>query len=238
MNRIMLSSAIILVLGTTPVLSQQGSQFSATGPGSAPLRRNGDIDQVAMIHSLVRFGINTEMPLALVTAAQILLDHPVTVSDQRPQEKTAGPPPADLRDQSNTPRVRLEPLPLLEAARNMPSDDDHVRALIDAVAARADAGLKGAVGGPVVRYGRLLPGYYHWYDVTFQGNQGAQVVVSGDGRSNVDCHAYAQDGSLIDSDENPTDVCLLDWWENWTGVVRVEIHARGAALNDYILVTN
>lgn len=223
---------------STAVLAQRPAQFADKGGHPANPERISSVDQAALARNLSEYGIANDMPLALVTAARILSKTPVTQSADRAQSgerKVAAVGPGTRQDVQEP---ELNPAALLAAARNMVHDDQHVRALIEEMSNQLPTTTRGATGGPVVRNGRVEVGRYNWYNIMFNGGENAHVVVDGDGDTDLDCYAYAEDGTLIDSDTDLTDYCVLDWFENWTGTVRIEVHNLGNVYNDYVLITN
>jgi len=223
---------------SSAALAQQGAQFTDKGSHPSSMTSASGVDQAALARDLAEYGVHNDMPLALVTAARILLKSPVTASTDHAQSgANKGTAPA-AGSRQDTQEPALDPAALLAAAKGMVHDDPHVQMLIDEMTSQLPTSTRGATGGPVVRNGRVEVGQYNWYNIMFNGSENAHVVVDGDGTTDLDCYAYAQDGSLIDSDTDLTDYCVLDWFENWTGTVRVEIHNLGNVYNDYVLITN
>lgn len=64
------------------------------------------------------------------------------------------------------------------------------------------------------------------------------MIITGDGDTDLDLYIYDENGNLIGSDVDTTDVCLVSWTPRWTGVFRVEIHNLGYVYNAYTLITN
>lgn len=239
-------AGLSLILSSA-ALAQRPAQFTAdkgdhpVGPGA-----RSNVDQVAMARGLAVYGIANDMPLTLVAAAGILMKTPATSSTDRPQsgqgKGSAGTSgsgtPVTLGTRQDVQEPELTPEALLLAAKNMVHGDTHLGALIDEMTKQLASGTRSVVGGPMVSYGRVDAGMYHWYNIGFEGGENAHVVIAGDGTGDLDCYAYAEDGSLIDSDTARTDDCVLDWYENWTGKVRIEIVNLGNVYNNYALITN
>lgn len=238
MRRSCLILAGLTLAVSSSAMAQRGAQFTDKGSHPASLAGAAEVDRAALARDLTEYGISNDLPLALVTAARILMKDPVTRSADQPTSAARKGAAVTAGTRQDVQEPELDPAALLAAARNMVHDDAHVRMLIDEMTGQLPADTRGATGGPITRYGRVNVGQYNWYNITFNGGENAHVVVDGDGDTDLDCYAYAEDGSLIDSDTDLTDYCILDWFENWTGTVRIEIHNLGNVYNDYVLITN
>jgi hypothetical protein len=98
--------------------------------------------------------------------------------------------------------------------------------------------IAGAVGG--ARYGFYkLPGeMMDSMNVTFWGNETAEVGVIGDGFTNLDLYVYDSFGNLVATDENPTDLCYVRWVPRSTMIYTLKVVNRGSIYNEYKIVTN
>jgi hypothetical protein len=97
----------------------------------------------------------------------------------------------------------------------------------------------GASGGPRSNLGeRVLANTTDVYHITFYAGELAQVFVRGDGDTDLDLYVYDEDGNLITSDTDLTDVCLTQWVPAWTGTFRIELVNLGSVYNQYDIVTN
>lgn len=76
------------------------------------------------------------------------------------------------------------------------------------------------------------------YLLRFEGLESAQVRISGDGSTDLDCYAYDQFGNLADSDADSTDDCILRWTPIWTGKFEIKIKNLGNEPNVYSIRTN
>ena len=97
----------------------------------------------------------------------------------------------------------------------------------------------GAVRGPQVGYGeRVNANATTYYYVEFSRGRLAEVFVVGDGDTDLDLYIYDENGNLIDSDIDLTDVCLCEWYPEWTGTFRIEVINLGNVYNIFDLETN
>lgn len=240
MRRIGLTVIVLLAVVSTLGMAQahQGAQFVTKKANADDAERATALSNAMLARQLAVYGAEHDMPLALVTAARMLEEGPVTHSTDQPQQNARRGVTVTARSRQDVAEPALDPAELLKAARAMASGDGHLGMMIDQLTAQLPTTARGATGGPIYRDGRVLAGYYNWYNITFNGGENAHVVVDGDGDTDLDCYAYAEDGSLVDADTDTTDYCILDWFENWTGTIRIEIHNLGDVYNDYALMTN
>lgn len=126
---------------------------------------------------------------------------------------------------------------LAKEARVVAGADTDAQNRINQIVNGAQAGSKGAAGGPK-RAQDVVRGYStDSYEVTFRGGQTAEVLVSGDGDSDLDLFIYDENGGLICTDDDATDDCYCRWTPRWTGSFTIEIKNLGMA-NRYVLLTN
>jgi hypothetical protein len=95
-------------------------------------------------------------------------------------------------------------------------------------AARADR-----IGGSVDHIDRVRPRVTDSYQVPFRGGQWAQVVVIGDGGTDLDLFVYDQFGNLVASDTDSTDNCIVRFWVPRTAVYTVKVQNLGTVSNVY-----
>ena len=69
----------------------------------------------------------------------------------------------------------------------------------------------GRVGGPGVVSERVEARSIDFYNITFEGGELAQVLVDGDGDTDLDLYVFDSEGNLVASDTDLTDVCLGSW---------------------------
>lgn len=96
----------------------------------------------------------------------------------------------------------------------------------------------GTVGGPKYQLSSVAAGGSDSYTAPFYGGQLAQVLLEGDGDTDVDVYVYDQFGNLVASDTDGSDTCLVRWYPRWTGPFLVRVVNRGYVSNRYAIVTN
>lgn len=103
---------------------------------------------------------------------------------------------------------------------------------------KANQLTRGRVNGPGERYSYVYGNSNDLYDVNFIELQLAEIVVIGDGDTDLDLYVYDSNGNLVAKDDDYTDRCYVSWVPRWTGRFTVKIVNRGPILNNYHLVTN
>lgn len=185
---------------------------------------------------LAKYGYATESASALIEAANILASVP-TQTLEADIEK--GNENANETDKADKPQIT--PAQLIADAREFAFEDATLLAMADKVQTRLNAdieGTRGAVGGPKYAYGTVYAHSYTYYDAKFWANEIAEVVVSGDGDTDLDLYVYDENGNLITSDTDYTDDCYVRFYPRWTGRFRIKIVNRGGVYNNYAIVTN
>lgn len=193
------------------------------------------VQQFAMAQELVKYGRKKKSPEALITAAEILGKakvKPIT-------GKSASVKPAFAVESKGEKKVAkpggADPMALLDEAKTMSGNDPGIAALADKVATTIGVS-RGA--GHKLAADKVLAHDTDAYKITFEGGETAQVVVSGDGDTDLDLFVYDQNGNLVVSDTDTGDDCLVEWKPVWTGPFTVKVKNLGGVYNEYVLVTN
>ncbi|WP_013630012.1 hypothetical protein [Rubinisphaera brasiliensis] len=76
-----------------------------------------------------------------------------------------------------------------------------------------------------------------YYDV-FRAGQLAEVVIQGDGETDLDLYVYDENGNLIASDTDNSDLCVVRFSPKWTGRFRIVVKNLGTVYNRYVLRAN
>ena len=64
-----------------------------------------------------------------------------------------------------------------------------------------------------------------------------EVVVRGDGDTDLDCYVYDRFGRFLGSDDDGTDFCIVNVYQRTSGNLRVRIVNRGGVWNEYRITT-
>ncbi len=74
--------------------------------------------------------------------------------------------------------------------------------------------------------------------LTFQGGQQAEVLVLGDGDTDLDLFIYDENGRLEGSDTDRTDKCIVRWVPARTGRFTIKVENLGTVFNEFLLFTD
>lgn len=184
---------------------------------------------------LAKYGYEVESASALIEAANILASVPTQALEAEIEQGSENPNEGEKAE-----KAQITPAQLLADARNL-TEDATVLAMADKVEAKFDAaaeGTRGAVGGAKYAYGSVAAHSYTYYNQKFWADEIAEIVVSGDGDTDLDLYVYDENGNLITSDTDYTDDCYVRFCPRWTGLFRIKIVNRGGVYNRYAIVTN
>lgn len=184
---------------------------------------------------LAKYGYEVESSSALIEAANILASVPTQALEAEIEQGAENP-----NEGAKAEKAQITPAQLLADARNL-TEDATILAMADMVAAKLEAaaeGTRGAVGGAKYAYGSVAAHSYTYYNQKFWADEIAEIVVSGDGDTDLDLYVYDENGNLITSDTDYTDDCYVRFCPRWTGLFRIKIVNRGGVYNRYAIVTN
>jgi len=236
---LVLAIALSCIFGTA--LAQDKAQTNIK-PGEAQASSTSTaVENIGLARQLAAYGQEQESPLALLAAAQIQLENPSMVITREKEEMAfEGEQAAGEGTKSAAVAPGLEPSELVAEAERMAGGDREVLALCRELSGRmeVDEGTKGRVGGAANHRDQVSSRSKDIYQISFRGGELASVFIMGDGDTDLDLFIYDENGNLIGSDVDATDVCLVQWTPRWTGMFRVEIHNLGNVYNVYVLTTN
>ena len=71
----------------------------------------------------------------------------------------------------------------------------------------------------------------------FRAHETRTVIVEGDHDTDLDCWLYDENGNIVDSDTDRTDVCVLEVTPQWTGEFSLRVANLGHVYNNYCVGT-
>jgi hypothetical protein len=98
--------------------------------------------------------------------------------------------------------------------------------------------LAGEIRGPRVASSSVRAHSTDRYDFFFEKGEQATVLLRGDGDTDLDCYLRDEDGDIVASDTDSTDMCILKVTPRATGRYRLEIKNLGNVYNEYVVRTN
>ena len=227
LSRLALLSVLALA---SPIASAQ----SPDDPKEA-VERSPEMDAaetVALAAALAAHGRRTGTAQALVSAASLLLDTPVTVGllpgdEAVPEDSLPSLFPADLLD---------------EALALLPDADGTLAALITELRVRAPTAppppVRGAEKGPLRYAFAVKRDDQREHTIRFRGRETATIHLIGDGSSDLDFFLYDVSGTLVAHDRGSSDTATLFWNVPYRQDLKLVVRNRGKAGNRYHVVTN
>lgn len=195
-----------------------------------------EISAIRVAMNLAKYGYEAESASALIEAANILIANPTQeLEAELEQEKS------DAEEMEKADKVQITPAQLLTDARKFAADDAHLLALAEDVKAKLNAipeETRGAVGGPKRAANHVYAHGTDYYTIKFWAHELAEILVSGDGDTDLDIYVYDENGNFITSDADYTDDCYVRFYPAWTGPFRLKIVNRGGVYNNYVILTN
>jgi hypothetical protein len=222
-----------------PVASATPASQEALVPGPAAEKPDGsgavsaDLEALKTAHNLAKYGYRTESPSALITAAEMLAQ-----VQTQPLGAEAEVSEAASDEGVKEEKPEFTPVNLLADARKFAAGDTALLAWADDVEAIASVATRGAVGGARYQVDRVRAGATNTYKLAFRNDGIAEIVVAGDGDTDLDLYVYDSNGVLIGYDEDYSDDCYVSWWPKWTGAFTIVVKNYGGVYNEFEILTN
>ena len=226
MKKLTILMLFILMGGMFMNIQAQDKPVREVNPGSA-------LSHVTMAQELANYGYQHKDALSLLTAAQILVNTPVSALKIESKKSEGG-----TADKPKTEPVMadiLNPEKLVADAKIFGKDNPQILALAGKITFDKS---RGAVDGPNTGYDRVMAQGVDVYRIAFYGKSPAEVAVVGDGDTDLDLYVFDENGNLIGKDEDNTDRCYVAWMPQWTGSFIIKVINRGTVYNNYGIATN
>jgi len=189
---------------------------------------------VKLANQILRYGYENQSTLALLDALQIFSENPTQAFNATKK--------GDAVDETNTEgkkaKVSFDYETVLADAKKFADGDPNLLSLIDNIDAEAKGAHRGNINGPCRDYAAVNGHSYMDYSASFVANQLAEILVSGDGDTDLDLYVYDSNGNLIASDTDYSDDCYVPWVPAWTGRYTIRIVNRGPVYNRFVILTN
>lgn len=221
---------ILLSLLLAPEASGQ-EQAGAAVPESP---RVASVEALGLAEQLVEYGVEANAPEALVAAARILLDHPLS-TEEVPVERLGGEETATAPTEEEP---RLDVQEILDRATEMASPESAIQ---DVIAELRDAPRpRGRVGGVLYGIFRVRAFGQNHHQIEFRGNEPGLVLIRGNDQTDIDCYVLDPSGQRVESDTRFADECRLSFFPRTTGTYKIKIVNLGLLPreNRYELLTN
>jgi hypothetical protein len=189
---------------------------------------------VKLANQVLRYGYENQSTLALLDALQIFSENPTQALNATKQ----GDAVDQTQNDGKKANVSFDYESVLADAKTFADGDPNLLALIDNIDAEAKGAQRGNINGPSRDYDAVNGRSYMDYAASFVANQLAEVLVSGDGDTDLDLYVYDSNGNLITSDTDYSDDCYVRWIPAWTGRYTIRIVNRGPVYNRFVILTN
>ncbi|WP_173080211.1 hypothetical protein [Fundidesulfovibrio magnetotacticus] len=186
------------------------------------------LEALAMAAQLAEYGRANQSAVALLTAAQIMKNTPVTEATKAKTTEGEGKGDAKGKGELDTPEK------LLAEAKTLAKGNAK---LIEVIEQEMKQGsTRQVVNGPIRILENVKAGYSDIYkEFVFKGNERAGVLVIGDGDADIDLFVYDQNGNLIGKDIDRTSRCLVEWSPRWQGPFTIKIRNLGNVSSNYLM---
>ena len=188
------------------------------------------VHDIALARQLMLYGHRTGTAEPYIAAARIMIETPI--SDPQYERRAEGEG-SGSEDKAGAPKLNL--IQLLMTARELAGDDEDLQAVISDLEAQM---TKGRVGGPGMANDRVEANSSIYYEAAFRGGEVAIFEVVGDGDTDLDCFVYDEYGTLIVSDTDYTDHCVLIWTPGSTEAYSIVVKNLGGVWNGIVVTTN
>lgn len=191
------------------------------------------IQNIQLAQQLANYGYANSDALSLVKAAQIVVAAPPV--ELEPEKVEEGKVKEEAKEATTVANL-LEVDKLLADAEGLAADDEAVLALIKVVKETPQS--RGAAGGEKYGVHRVSGNDYDVFYVKFWGNEYAEVMLLGDGDTDLDLYVYDESGNLVGKDIDNSDACYVSWYADKTQEYKIKVKNLGSVYNEYEIATN
>ena len=192
------------------------------------------VNALRLATDLVKYGYQQQSALPLIQALQIIAETPT-----QPLKASREGTKVDIQKETGKKgELSFDFNEILAKAKEFADGDKTMDNLISQVLQENSESNRGAVGGPCRTVQYINGNSIDTYQIYFTAGQLAEILVSGDGDTDLDLYVYDGKGNLIAQDTSYSDDCYVNWVPAWTGRFIVRIVNHGSLYNKYVLVTN
>jgi hypothetical protein len=224
-----MKKALVLAVlcGIAASLAAQSTDKPASAQPVSP-----GLSAIQTANNLAKYGYSNFSASALIGAAEILARVQTQALDAAPAAG-AGPVSGDAK----TEKPEFTPANLIADARKYAAGDSAMLTW----AAKVEGSLnqtRGAVGGAKQGSHSVRARSTDQFTLAFTAGRLAEILVSGDGDTDLDLYVYDSNNNLITYSEDYSDDCYVSWVPRWTGNFIIKVVNRGSVFNRYVIVTN
>ena len=191
------------------------------------------VSALRLAADLVKYGYSQQSALPLIDALQIIIYNPT-----QPLKAEVEGVVEVGEDAGKNGMVTLDFDTILADAKDFADGNDTLLGMLSQIEADHQGAHRGSVNGPSETWEKVGVGSTHTYRISFVAGYLAEILVSGDGDTDLDLYVYDSNGNLIASDTDYSDDCYVSWIPRWTGSFIVQVVNRGRVYNRYVMLTN
>lgn len=216
---------------TATLMAQEPEKKSPIAGEASPA-----VEALRLAGDLVKYGYAQQSALPLLNALEILQ----TVSTQDLDGQRQAGTSTTVESGKKKGVLTFDKKQILADAKDFAKAEENeaISAMIAAYESKSGVQQRGRVGGASTTYERVNANSTDVYQISFVANRRAEIVVVGDGDTDLDLYVYDSNGNLIESDTDYTDNCYVSWTPLWTGRFTVKVKNRGNVYNNYVIITN
>lgn len=228
MRRIVL---LVAMFAATTLMAQEPEKKAPIAGEASPA-----VEALRLAGDLVKYGYAQQSALPLLNALEILQTVSLQELDGQRQAGTSTTTESGKKEGVLT----FDKKQILADAKDFAKAEENeaLAAMIAAYESKSDVQQRGRVGGASTTYERVNANSTDVYQINFVGDRRAEIVVVGDGDTDLDLYVYDSNGNLIVSDTDYSDNCYVTWTPLWTGRFTVRVKNLGGVYNNYVIITN
>lgn len=232
--RILLGAALPAFMVAAPLTAQDSMANADMKSTEVDPEVAASVEALSSAAGVAAYGYANQNALALVTAAQMIIDNPFD-GTRTPDAEEAGEPMRQGEMRRGT-VAEFSATQLLADAAEL-TRDENLLAIIESLSDAAEAS-KGSVNGPGSISRRIDAYSSRTFRFTLRGDEYTRIDVRGDGDTDLDCWLYDENGNEVDSDLDYTDWCILEVRPRWTGAFRLRVSNLGRVWNGAVISWN
>jgi len=225
---------VLLCLLCLPLFAQVST--ASAKPESEPFASPA-IESLQTAYTLAKYGYNVKSSSALICAADIIARTQTQVLSSKGIAKDETADAVKKIDKPEYTAVNL----LVDGKKFAKMNKKTKRTML-AWARSIKKTLKNrtrdTVSGPKYLYDKIGADGQITYTLAFEANKLAEILVCGDGDTNLDLYVYDQNNSLIVCDEGYTDDCYVRFVPKYTVNFNIVVKNRGQVYNKFELLVN
>lgn len=194
----------------------------------AKAQGNPQIASLSLARQLAGVGMAEKDPLILMTAAKIYKMTP-TEEKERSKETEGG------QDSTKDKAMVFNAESMLAYAKEYAGDNKTYLTMISDI---ESIKYRGRTLGPARTSSDVNAHSSDTYRITYNGGELAEILIVGDGDTDLDLYVYDKDGNQVCKDIDTTDTMYCSWTPRRTGKFRIKIKNLGDVYNAYDFITN